>query len=87
MKHLRLRNAQYNSKLYQWLSDLFMICCFYRILGTSGQPVEDMYHYSNIDNHLDLLEDTLVAGHMAPTAPDTLGNFEIVGKKLQEIRE
>ncbi|KAK2156975.1 hypothetical protein LSH36_201g02010 [Paralvinella palmiformis] len=54
-----------------------------RILGTSGQPVEDMYHYSNIDNHLDLLEDTLVAGHMAPTAPDTL--VDVIVDKIDVI--
>lgn len=47
--------------------------CFFRILGTSGQPVDDVRRYSDIDDPLEILEKTLEWGHIAPTAPDTLG--------------
>ncbi|KAK6187899.1 hypothetical protein SNE40_005824 [Patella caerulea] len=46
-----------------------------RILGSSGQPIDDIYRYSDIDNRLDMLEKTLEWGHVAPTAPDTLGCY------------
>ncbi|ESO89002.1 hypothetical protein LOTGIDRAFT_106607 [Lottia gigantea] len=46
-----------------------------RILGTSGQPIEDIYKYSDIEHRIDMLEKTLIWGHIAPTAPDTLGCY------------
>lgn len=47
-----------------------------RILGTSGQPAADVLKFtSGLDSHLAVLEATLVAGHLAPTAPDTLGCY------------
>ncbi|GFO33116.1 polymerase (DNA directed), delta 2, regulatory subunit [Plakobranchus ocellatus] len=49
-----------------------------RIMGTAGQPVEDIYRYSEMDDRLAMLEDTLVWGHMAPTAPDTLACYPFV---------
>ncbi|XP_059163873.1 DNA polymerase delta subunit 2-like [Physella acuta] len=49
-----------------------------RILGTSGQPVEDILRYSEIGHSLEALEKTLEWGHLAPTAPDTLGCFPFV---------
>ena len=45
----------------------------YRILGTSGQPVKDIYKYSELKDGLEILDKTLEWGHLAPTAPDTLG--------------
>ena len=50
------------------------IILFARFLGSSGQPVNDIYKFSKLDNPLDILEKTLTWCHMAPTAPDTLGN-------------
>ena len=44
-----------------------------RFLGTSGQNVVDIHKYTSMTNHLDILENTLRLGHLAPTAPDTLG--------------
>ena len=44
-----------------------------RFLGTSGQNVMDIHKYTSMTNHLDILENTLRLGHLAPTAPDTLG--------------
>jgi len=44
-----------------------------RFLGTSGQNVSDIFKYSSMDDYLEILEWTLLAGHISPTAPDTLG--------------
>lgn len=46
-----------------------------RFLGTSGQNVSDIFKYSSMEYHLDILEWTLRAGHLTPTAPDTLGCY------------
>lgn len=46
-----------------------------RILGSSGQPVQDIYRFSSMEDHLEILEKTLAVGHIAPTAPDTLGCY------------
>ncbi|KAL8585414.1 hypothetical protein ACOMHN_046657 [Nucella lapillus] len=50
-----------------------------RILGTSGQPVDDVRRYSELDDPLDILEKTLEWGHIAPTAPDTLNCYPFYG--------
>ena len=47
-----------------------------RILGSSGQLVSDVVRFTDgLDDHLGVLEKTFVAGHLAPTAPDTLGCY------------
>ncbi|NXN40369.1 DPOD2 polymerase, partial [Rhinoptilus africanus] len=46
-----------------------------RVLGTSGQNVSDIFKYSSMDDYLEILEWTLLAGHISPTAPDTLGCY------------
>ncbi|XP_064421674.1 DNA polymerase delta subunit 2 [Latimeria chalumnae] len=46
-----------------------------RFLGTSGQNVSDIYKYSSMEDYIEILEWTLRAGHIAPTAPDTLGCY------------
>ncbi|KAK7113051.1 DNA polymerase delta subunit 2-like [Littorina saxatilis] len=51
-----------------------------RILGTSGQPVDDIKRYSDIDDSMDILEKTLEWGHLAPTAPDTLSCYPFYGQ-------
>ena len=33
----------------------------------------DIHKYTSMTDHLDILENTLRLGHLAPTAPDTLG--------------
>ncbi|XP_078095608.1 DNA polymerase delta subunit 2 isoform X2 [Mustelus asterias] len=43
-----------------------------RFLGTAGQNVNDIFCYSSMEDHLEILEWTLRIGHMSPTAPDTL---------------
>ncbi|XP_038609813.1 DNA polymerase delta subunit 2 [Tachyglossus aculeatus] len=44
-------------------------------LGTSGQNVSDIFRYSSMEDHLEILEWTLRVGHISPTAPDTLGCY------------
>ncbi|XP_059192803.1 DNA polymerase delta subunit 2 [Centropristis striata] len=51
-----------------------------RFLGTSGQNVCDIQRYSSMENHLEILEDTLRLRHLAPTAPDTLGCYPFYKK-------
>ncbi|XP_007905615.1 DNA polymerase delta subunit 2 [Callorhinchus milii] len=46
-----------------------------RFLGTAGQNVSDIYHYSSMEDYLEILEWTLRIGHISPTAPDTLGCY------------
>lgn len=50
-----------------------MLLCVVSFLGTSGQNVSDIVKYSSVDDHLEILENTLKLRHLAPTAPDTLG--------------
>lgn len=45
------------------------------IMGTSGQPITDIMRYSEIGDSLEAMEECLKWGHLAPTAPDTLGCF------------
>ncbi|KAK2182621.1 hypothetical protein NP493_345g04035 [Ridgeia piscesae] len=51
-----------------------------RIFGSSGQPVSDICKSSSLDDQLDILEKTLIWGHLAPTAPDTLGCYPYTDK-------
>eukprot|EP00071_Canis_lupus_P053095 XP_539802.3 DNA polymerase delta subunit 2 isoform X1 [Canis lupus familiaris] len=46
-----------------------------RFLGTSGQNVSDIFRYSSMEDHLEILEWTLRIRHISPTAPDTLGCY------------
>lgn len=46
-----------------------------KLTGTSGQPVNDIYKYSDLKDGLEILDKTLEWGHLAPTAPDTLGCY------------
>ncbi|XP_059483602.1 DNA polymerase delta subunit 2 [Neocloeon triangulifer] len=45
------------------------------ILGSSGQPVSDIHSFCKVDNRLDVLENCIRWGHMAPTCPDTLYSY------------
>ncbi|XP_031165501.1 DNA polymerase delta subunit 2 [Sander lucioperca] len=51
-----------------------------RFLGTSGQNVCDIQKYSSMEDHLEILEETLRLRHLAPTAPDTLGCYPFYQK-------
>ena len=43
-----------------------------QFIGHSGQPVNDIYSFSDMNDRLTILSNTLSWGHIAPTAPDTL---------------
>ncbi|KAF2363221.1 DNA polymerase alpha/epsilon subunit B [Trinorchestia longiramus] len=45
------------------------------VLGTSGQPVDNVRTCSEVDDPLDILQSLCTWGHWAPTAPDTLACF------------
>lgn len=45
------------------------------IVGTAGQPIDDIARFTRISDRLEILERTLEWGHMAPSAPDTLREF------------
>ena len=36
--------------------------------------MSDIFRYSSMEDHLEILEWTLQVRHISPTAPDTLGN-------------
>eukprot|EP01134_Creolimax_fragrantissima_P004579 CFRG4579T1 len=42
------------------------------IISTSGQTVNDVYKYCDIEDRLEIMENMLNWRHLAPTAPDTL---------------
>lgn len=46
-----------------------------RFLGTSGQNVDDVRKYSEVDDALRIMEEHLRARVLAPTAPDTLSSY------------
>ena len=49
----------------------------YRVLGTSGQNVSNIYQYSGLKDGLEILETTLKCGHLSPTSPDTLSMYKV----------
>ncbi|XP_022921091.2 uncharacterized protein [Onthophagus taurus] len=46
-----------------------------RILGTSGEPINNVLNYTDIEEPIEALESCLKWGHLAPSAPDTLACF------------
>ena len=49
-----------------------------QFLGTSGQNVDDVVRYSDLDDRTDVLERLLMWRHLIPTAPDTLASYPYV---------
>jgi DNA polymerase delta subunit 2 len=49
----------------------------WRLLGTGGQPVDDIYKYVEGDDRLEMMENMLRWRLVAPTAPDTLCKFAL----------
>ena len=47
----------------------------YRLLGTSGQNIDDIMRFSSYNDPMTILEHTLSWKHLAPTTPDTLSCF------------
>ncbi|XP_038064247.1 DNA polymerase delta subunit 2-like [Patiria miniata] len=46
-----------------------------RFLGSSGQNITDIFQYTDMEDGIGILEATLSANHIAPTAPDTLACY------------
>lgn len=46
----------------------------FRFIGTSGQNIHDLDKYSEATEKVEFVERTLRWRHLAPTAPNTLGN-------------
>lgn len=44
-------------------------------LGSSGEPITNLMNFSDIEKSIDALESCLKWGHLAPSAPDTLGCY------------
>lgn len=60
---------------------------FSRVLGTSGQPVSNIMKYSDLEEPTDILDKCLTWGHIAPTAPDSLGKmkFYLIDMYIQHM--
>lgn len=69
--------------IYNGLLMMHMFSCIihyhlkfiFRVLGTSGQPVTNIMRYSELDDAVDILDKCITWGHIAPTAPDSLGIY------------
>jgi DNA polymerase delta subunit 2 len=46
-----------------------------RVLGTSGQTIDDIHKYFDVEDRLEMMDRTLRWRHCAPTAPDTLWSY------------
>jgi len=58
-----------------------------RVLGTSGQNVDDLYRCTTLEDRLALLAATLEWGHLAPSAPDTLACYPFYDRDPFQIRD
>ena len=58
-----------------------------RVLGTSGQNVDDLYRCTSVEDRLQLLAATLQWGHLAPSAPDTLACYPFFDRDPFLIRD
>ncbi|MCJ1247441.1 hypothetical protein MMC30_004655 [Trapelia coarctata] len=59
----------------------------WRMLGTGGQPIDDVFKYVEGDNRLDMMESLLRWRCGAPTAPDTLWCYPFQEKDPFVIEE
>ncbi|SLM40440.1 dna polymerase delta subunit 2 [Lasallia pustulata] len=59
----------------------------WRLMGTGGQPVDDVYKYVDGDERLDMMESMLRWRCGAPTAPDTLWCYPFQEKDQFVIEE
>ena len=46
-----------------------------KFLGTSGQNIDDIARYSDLDDRVNMLEKVLQWRHLIPTSPDTLATY------------
>lgn len=50
------------------------------LIGTSGQPINDIKQYTDIDDTLEAMKLTIDCAHLAPTCPDTLACYPYYGQ-------
>jgi len=50
------------------------------ILGTSGQNIDDVRRYTNIESPIECMKNILHWSHIAPTCPDTLPCYPFLGE-------
>ena len=58
-----------------------------RFLGTDGRNINDLYKFTGQNCRMDVAKLSLEAGHIAPTAPDTLGSYPYYDKDPFVIKE
>jgi DNA polymerase delta subunit 2 len=42
------------------------------MIGSSGQTVQDVLRFTNLDNPIDIMDKILDWGHLIPSAPDII---------------
>ncbi|KAH8263785.1 hypothetical protein KR038_002644 [Drosophila bunnanda] len=57
------------------------------VVGTSGQNVSDLLRSTSLESALEALRCTLIWGHVAPTAPDTLACYPYIDSDPFILRE
>ncbi|KAJ3193938.1 hypothetical protein HK101_003786 [Irineochytrium annulatum] len=62
------RFTSFNLVTNPYMADIDGVRC----LAISGQNIDDLCRYVDVDDRLDLAEKTLTWSHLAPSAPDTL---------------
>ena len=65
------------------------VSLFFRLLGTDGRNINDIYRFTGQHSKMDIVKLSLQTGHIAPTAPDTLGenclNFCFTNKSVSQL--
>lgn len=54
------------------------------MIGSSGQTVQDILRFTNLDDPIDIMDNILDWGHQIPSAPDTIRkyHFKIIELEL-----
>jgi len=45
------------------------------VIGSSGQTIQDVLRFTNLENPIDIMEKILDWGHQIPSAPDTVREY------------
>ncbi|XP_025405480.1 DNA polymerase delta subunit 2 [Sipha flava] len=57
------------------------------MIGSSGQTVQDVLRFTNLDNPIDIMDKILDWGHLIPSAPDTIPCYPFEGQDPFIIQE
>jgi hypothetical protein len=68
--HMIVKSVMFGNRFFALLIEIHIYLI--RLLGTSGQNLDDIDLQSTIDNRVQILENCLKWGVIAPTCPDTL---------------